>query len=189
MPSKLVPTSLLQLRIELKNASPAIWRVVLVPDTITLVQLHRVIQETMGWYNCHLHEFDIAGIRYGTPDPDWGDDLGMVNEARKRLLNVLHGRRKFEYLYDFGDSWLHQVTVEDQLPMLKTQRYATCLQGENRCPPEDVGGVHGYFEFLEAIHDPSHEEHESVKEWWGGEFDPREFDAVETNTRLRQLML
>ena len=64
----------MQLRIELRYTDPVIWRRVLLPDTITLVQLHAVIQESMGWCNSHLHEFDIAGLRYGMTDPEWDVD-------------------------------------------------------------------------------------------------------------------
>lgn len=189
MPSKMVPTSLLRLRIELKHTSPAIWRIVLVPDTITLVQLHKVIQEAMGWWDCHLHEFDIAGMRYGTIDPEWDEDPELISEARKKLLKVLYGKKKFNYLYDFGDCWLHEVTVEDLLPLTKPQRYATCLFGENQCPPEDVGGVYGYYDFLEALSDPSHEDHESVIEWCGGNFDPEGFNLEATNEQLKRIKL
>lgn len=189
MPKKLMPTSLLQLRIELTDISPAIWRVVLVPDSITLVKLHRVIQASMGWYDCHLHEFNIDGIRYGIVNPDWGEDEGLVNEARKRLLQVLSGARKFTYTYDFGDSWEHTITVENQLHKENIDNWAHCLLGENHCPPEDVGGAHGYFEFLEAMHDPSHEEHELMKEWWGGTFDPRNFDLAMVNQQLKGIKL
>lgn len=189
MSRRLNPQSLLQLRIELLHIEPAIWRVVLVPDSITLVQLHAVIQDAMGWWNSHLHEFDIGGLRYGMIDPDWDDDPELINEARKKLLNVLGNRRTFRYLYDFGDSWLHRITLEKQLPLIKPQRYAVCMAGENACPPEDVGGAPGYFEFVEVISDPSHEEHESMLTWCGGQFDPRFFDIDATNERLKRIKL
>jgi len=111
MVSRLNPPTLLQLRIELCDTHPVVWRCVLVPDTITLVQLHAVIQAAMGWWDAHLHEFDIGGLRYGMPDPEW--DLGpeLINEARKKLLTVLGNRKTFDYLYDFGDSWRHRCTI------------------------------------------------------------------------------
>ena len=188
MPNKPAPTSL-QLRIELKHTSPAIWRVVVVPDSITLVQLHQVIQEAMGWSNSHLHEFDIAGSRYGMTDPDWDLDPELINEARKKLVKVLYGKKKFHYLYDFGDSWLHEITVEDQRPATKPLRYAMCLYGENQCPPEDVGGVPGYYQFLDVLSDPDHEEYEEMLEWYGGEFDPQSFDLEAVSEGLKRIKL
>jgi hypothetical protein len=189
MTKTLAPATLLQLRISLKYSNPAIWRVVLVPDSITLVQLHQVIQEAMGWWSGHLHEFDIAGRRYGMIDPEWDEDPELLNEARKSLLKVLGGKKKFLYLYDFGDSWLHEITLEAQLPMIKAQRYATCLMGENACPPEDVGGLPGYYEFLEVIADTENEEHEDMLEWCGGSFDPKAFDVDAINEQLKRIKL
>jgi len=85
MPQQLNPQGLLQLRIELRDIEPVIWRCVLVPDTITLVRLHAVIQAAMGWWDSHLHEFDIAGLRYGMTDPDWDLDPELIDEARKNF--------------------------------------------------------------------------------------------------------
>ena len=115
------PQTLLQLRIELRYTDPMIWRRVLVPDTITLVQLHAVIQESMGWSNSHLHEFEIAGLRYGMTDSEWDVDPELINEERKELLKVLGDQKQFDYLYDFGDSWLHRITLEKILPMIEPQ--------------------------------------------------------------------
>ncbi len=189
MSPRLNPETLLQLRIELTYTEPTIWRCVLIPDTITLVQLHSVIQESMGWWNSHLHEFDIAGLRYGMIDPDWDDDPELINEARKKLLKVLGRRKKFNYIYDFGDSWLHRITLEKIYPMVKPQRYALCVGGENACPPEDVGGVPGYYEFLDVIANPDHEEYEQMLEWCGGSFNPESFDINATNANLKRIRL
>ena len=66
-------SDLLLLHIELKWITPTIWRRFAVPENITLGKLHHVIQAVMGWSDSHLHEFEIAGERYGIPDPDgWG---------------------------------------------------------------------------------------------------------------------
>jgi hypothetical protein len=95
--------------------------------------------------------------------------------------------RKFVYEYDFGDSWEHEILVEKILPAEAETAYPLCLRGKRACPPEDVGGVWGYEEFLEAIGDPTQEEHESYLEWVGGDFDPEAFDLEETNQRLREI--
>ncbi len=186
MAQRINPQSLLQLRIELKHTDPLIWRTVLVPDTLTLVQLHTVIQETMGWLGGHLHEFEIGGMRYGTVDPQWDHDPPLIDERRKRLVNVLGPAKRFLYLYDFGDHWLHQIILEHRLPLRTAQRYAMCLAGENACPPEDVGGVPGFYEFLEAIADPAHEEHDSMLEWCGGSYHPQNLDIDLINTNLKR---
>lgn len=181
--------SLLQLRIELKYTDPPIWRLITVPDAITLVQLHQVIQVTMGWCDCHLHEYRIGGLRYGVPDPHWGGDPNLINERRKRLTSVLKDERQFSYLYDFGDDWEHRVTLEDRTTPDKPQRFAVCLAGENACPPEDIGGVPGFEYFKVVMADPSHQEHDQMREWYSLDFDPQHFDIDEVNTELKRIKL
>ena len=94
---------------------------------------------------------------------------------------------KFRYEYDFGDSWEHVLVVEKVLPPEPGRQVPVCIKGKRACPPEDVGGVWGYAEFLEALQDPDHEDHEMYLEWIGGEFDAEEFDLEETNEMLRGL--
>ncbi len=190
--SRTGPNSLLLLRIELEHCSPVIWRSVLVPDNITLVKLHRVFQEVMGWRDCHLHEFIIDQRHYGMVDPDDPfADLGpeLISEKRKKLEKVLGRRKRFEYIYDYGDNWRHTITLENRLPLTSAQPSITCIGGEMACPPEDVGGPGGYFEFLEAMTDPQHEEHENMMRWWGEAFDPGIFDSLLANERLKQIKL
>jgi hypothetical protein len=178
----------LQLRIELLGITPKIWRRVWVPDTITLSRLHRTIQAAMGWTDSHLHEFEIARERYGVPDPEWDAPNAPRSEARVRLASCLGGHKQFHYLYDFGDSWEHKVIVEkrlvdDDLP------HPLCVDGENACPPEDVGGAPGYADFLNAIESPAHPEHDHYLSWCGGEFDPAAFDLFEANKSLARIKL
>ena len=175
-----------QLRVELKQVQPLVWRRILVPDRITLPKLHLALQWAMGWTNSHLHEYEIARQRYGTPE-DF-DDEPPRDERRVRLKPLIDdGLRRFIYLYDFGDHWEHIVTVED-LAMPKSGAPAiVCTAGENACPPEDVGSSGGYAEFLEIIKDPTHEEHSSMLRWVGRSFDPTAFDLAEINERLAQI--
>lgn len=182
-----IPETLLQLHIELGDIRPAIWRVVLVPESVTLTQLHNVIQAAMGWWNYHLHEFSIKGVRYGVPEPDWDYEDDVVHESRKKLLRVLDGARRFEYIYDFGDGWRHKVTVQKTIQNIHGLRGAICIAGENACPPEDVGGIHGYFHYLEAIKNPNHPDHESMLDWRGEEFDPFAFDIQLVNEGLAKV--
>ncbi|HIK45427.1 MAG TPA: plasmid pRiA4b ORF-3 family protein [Leptolyngbyaceae cyanobacterium M65_K2018_010] len=185
---KTTPTSAIyQLKITLRGSKPPIWRRVQVPSDMTLGKLHQTIQLAMGWYDCHLHEFEIHGQAYGQPMPDF-DDLEIRSERNVRLNKVVPGEKfKFYYLYDMGDSWEHEILVEKVLPPDPEVRYPTCLKGKRACPPEDCGGIWGYAEFLEAIQNPKHPEHQSMLEWVGGEFDPEDFDLEETNRQLKQI--
>lgn len=183
------PAPVLQLRIELDDIEPLIWRRVLVPANITLGRLHRVIQAAMGWTDSHLHEFVIDGLHYGVSDPD--DDMlpyQVIAETRARLLSALNGRRRFDYLYDFGDSWEHLVRVEKTLPPMPMSQ-PMCVGGERACPPEDVGGCSGYTDFVRIMGAPSDSEHEELLEWYGGLFDPDAFDVAQADRMLSRIKL
>ena len=182
---------LLQLRIQLQGVEPAVWRQVLVPESITLPRLHRVIQAAMGWRNSHLHEFEINRVRYGQPDlmRDSGPE-GLIAETGIDLKQCLGGVTSFEYLYDFGDDWRHLVQVEARVrpdqPLLKPM----CLAGDGVCPPEDVGGVPGYQHFLSVMQDPENPEFEDFCAWIGAKsFDPRLFDLNQVNARLGRIRI
>jgi hypothetical protein len=173
-----------RLRLTLRDLAPPIWRVIEVPGRITLVQLHRVIQTVVGWLDYHLHEYRIGEVRYGTPDTDFGDD-DTVDERRKRLRDLVPvAGTRFEYAYDFGDGWEVDVEVEAIEPRRSRQRHPVLLDGARAAPPEDVGGPPGYEHFLEVIADPSHEEHEELMDWVGGEFDPEWLDVEGINEAL-----
>lgn len=186
MPRK--PSRIYQLKVTLNGCRPPIWRRILVPGNTTLLKLHDIIQIVMGWDSYHLHMYTIGGITYGDPADDEYGDFGTVNEANYTLNKVIYGEgQRFSYEYDFGDSWAHTILVEKILLPEKGTRYPLCLKGKRACPPEDVGGVWGYMNFLEAIHDPTHDEHEEYLEWIGGEFNPEEFNLEDVNTQLRSM--
>jgi hypothetical protein len=169
-----------QLKVTLLGSSPPIWRRVLVPSDLTLSKLHDVLQVLMGWTDSHLHQFHAAGAVYGTLDPESG--LERKSEQKARLNDVL-GRPKdrMVYEYDFGDSWEHEVLLEKMLPREPKVRYPVVTAGRRACPPEDVGGVWGYADFLKAIRDSSHSDHEEMVEWAGEGFDSEAFDVGEAN--------
>ncbi len=171
-----------QLKVTIKQISPPVWRRVVVPEDITLAGLHDVLQAALGWWNCHLHEFEIDGTRYGTDD---GEDWDAPKDERKaKLRTVAREGSSFSYVYDFGDYWQHRVVVEKVLPAAAGVTVPACTGGRRACPPEDCGGPWGYKDFLETIADPDHEEHESMLEWAGGSFDPAAFDAGDFDQRL-----
>ena len=175
------------LKIQLLGIEPAIWRRFVVPAGITLDRLHDVIQIVMGWTDSHLHEFAIGSKRY-TEYPESKED-GLAC-GRYRLGDLIKQKgRIFGYQYDFGDSWEHELVLEESRyfnPELRTE--LACLDGQRACPPEDVGGVPGYFEFLNALKDPNHEEHESYAEWSGGNFDSERFDPESINWELMKYL-
>lgn len=171
-----------RIKVTLRSVKPPIWRRLLVPADMTLEQLHQVLQIAMGWDNYHLHEFSIGPERFGVPDPE---DRDTINEKKVRLAGVLGGvGAKALYSYDFGDGWEHTIAVEKVMAPEPGQAYPVCVAGKRRCPPEDCGGASGYFDLLDAIKDPKHEEHESLLEWVGGVIDPEDFSIDHVNARL-----
>ena len=189
MPAKksATPQEIYQLKVTLLGTAPPIWRRLSVPAELTLAQLHDVLQAAMGWENSHMHEFLIGQRRYGTPDPD--DRLmGMepvANERSVRLSTVL-GRTgaKARYTYDFGDGWEHSIVLEKRLASDPNLVYPTCTDGRRACPPEDCGGVGGFYALLDAISDPHHKQHEEMREWVGEVYDPEAFSIDDVNRML-----
>lgn len=180
---------LYQFKITLIESKPPIWRRIQVKNC-TLDKLHERIQTAMGWTNSHLHQFEIEGERFGDPDllDDGFEDFHCVDTTVTKISEIVpqNGKRfRFLYEYDFGDDWQHEVVFEGCLRAESGQRYPLCVEGERNCPPEDVGGVWGYAEFLEALSDPNHEQHEDFVEW-GGDFAPEEFDALKTTKAMRR---
>lgn len=179
-------STIYQIKVTLSDSKPPIWRRVLIEDTTTLSKLHAILQTVMGWAGYHLHMFTINGQIYGDPEDDEFGDMGIKNESRFKL-NQLVGREgfKFRYEYDFGDGWLHDLLVEKILPAEKGAYYPICVTGKRACPPEDSGGVGGYEEILEARANSKHPQHREYKEWIGENFDPEHFDLDEVNKVLR----
>ncbi|MBZ5565786.1 MAG: plasmid pRiA4b ORF-3 family protein [Acidobacteriia bacterium] len=189
MPTKRgwVPNDIYQLKVTLRYTRPPIWRRLLVPAGLTLADFHDVLQEAMGWDNSHLHEFRIGPKRFGKSDPrDRLMGLDPIGNERTTHLFMVLGKvgAKATYTYDFGDSWEHAIVVEKVLPPEPGVPYPVCLGGKLHGPPEDCGGIPGYYNLLEAIRDPNHPEHEELLDWVGGEFDPEEFSVDDVNCRL-----
>lgn len=189
-PTKTTEQVVYQFKITLLGAKPPIWRRILVPAG-TLDDLHEQIQAAMGWTNSHLHQFEIGSRRYGDPemlDDSWGESE-TINSLETQLSELLGGKRppkKFHYTYDFGDGWEHQIEFEGTVSAEQGKKYPRCTAGKQACPPEDVGGIWGYYAFLEAISDPEHEEHDHYVEWVGDDFDPQEFSVEEATKAMRR---
>lgn len=164
--------SVLRLRVTLEGVEPAVLRCIEVPTAMRLDRLHLVLQAAMPWQNYHLWEFEAGSTRWGLPDPDYGNDIRPA--AKATLADVVEAADggAIRYLYDFGDSWQHRITVEDRIEPDPGDLYPRLTDVEGRCPPEDVGGFPGYERFLGILADPDNPEHQEVLDWHGGPFDP-----------------
>ena len=181
------PMMIYQLKITLYDSKPPIWRRVEVDGAMTLDQLHDVIQRVMGWADYHLHQFEISNQRFGNLEHLEYDEA-FLDESRHTLQQVIPVEGvKFDYEYDFGDSWYHTIEVEQIKSPEPDVFYPRCVKGKRACPPEDCGGFWGYEELLSALADPKHPEHKNMREWIGGDIDPEWFDLKEINQALAEL--
>ena len=180
-------TKIATLRIELNDSDPLIWRVAEVPTSITLNVLHDIVQDTMGWLDYHLWEIVINGQTYGLPmDDGWGAAPRKV-AAKVRLRDVLSpGMATIDYTYDFGDSWEHRLVVSDVRPGDPGTAYPCFIAGERDCPPEDCGGIPGFYEMLKARADPDHPDHAEISEWLEG-YDPDALDVFPIKVALGRI--
>jgi hypothetical protein len=186
----------LQFKIQLKGIKkPPVWRRVTVPSNYSFYDLHLIIQKAFGWWNSHLFQFSEKGFGsyqiiteiYDEFEPDFNEQIPAkeikISDVFKRE------KQKFVYIYDFGDSWEHDITLEK----INTEksRYPSLLDGKGKCPPEDCGGVWGYEGFKEIMADKKHPEYAEYSEWCGleddEEWNPNELDLEARQSAIRNL--
>lgn len=176
-----------QLRITLIDSRPRIWRRILVEEDVLLSDLHKIIQTTMGWTNSHLHQFikDETFYTKRMPGDDYWEEMNNVDYKGIKLNEILRFvKNAIIYEYDFGDGWEHEIVLEKFLKPDLNVKYPVCIDGAMKCPPEDVGGMGGYMDMLKVLRNPNHREYESLINWLGEEFDPKEFDIPMVNKLL-----
>jgi hypothetical protein len=179
MPVK-APAQVYEVKVTLLHTKPPIWRRFRVRSDVALSRFHFILQRIMGWTDCHLHQFVAKGRYYGVPDPEFSPP--RKNERKVLLSQVLRKPKdRLVYEYDFGDGWEHNVVLEKVLEPEAGAKYPYMMAGKRACPPEDCGGVFGYYHLLEVLADPRHPEHEELADWVGGSFDPEAFDLGEIN--------
>ncbi len=183
---------IIQLNISLTHSIPLIWRQILVTKDITFFELHHIIQIVMGWDNYHMFEFDLEGYRIGEVDENeksngYGSD--QVLDSRDVTLNDIISQQKdiITYMYDFGDGWRHQIKVEKFHNIDKTIKYPTCIDGQMNCPPEDCGGIHSFYHYVDVLKNKKHPEYKEITQWIGKKYNIEQFDKEKVNRKLRKL--
>lgn len=166
------------LHVAIRGTTPLVWRRILVDGKFTLLALHSVIQHAFGWQMSHLYEFQIGDVVYS--DPLYDDEFNESQDANITIKKAITSDN-FEYRYDFGDGWQHDIYVEDIVPAKKVYSYPLCIGGKNACPPEDCGGTSGFARFKASLIDVTDPEHEDNLRWVGGYYDPTSFDANRVN--------
>ena len=177
-----------QLKIEIQDIQPKIWRRLLVNSDSSFYTLHHILQIAFGWKNYHLFQFDVNKKFIGLPDPDFDDDKTIAAD-KVQLKKILALHKQFEYEYDFGDYWCHSIIVEDILPFDKDVSYPCCLDGSRNAPPEDCGGSDGYNNLIKVLKSRKSAARSELVEWLGGEgaYDPEYFDLKQINKQLAAL--
>jgi len=180
--------NIIQLRVALVDSHPPIWRRVQIMDNSTFFDLHNVIQEAMGWEDYHLHNFAFQKNRADRSiviGPIDEEDMYEKVDESKTLVKDWLGKdyKQCRYSYDYGDDWDHNILFEKTLPSESGLKYPRCIAGKMACPPEDSGGLWGYYGKLEALQDPKHPDHNDVLDWMGEDFDPEVFDPSKVKFR------
>ena len=176
-----------QVQITLKGSKPRIWRRLLVPSDTLLSDFHMIIQTAMGWTNSHLHQFvkDQTYYTVKMEDDTYWNDYDNIDYKGLKISDLLSkGKENMIYEYDFGDGWEHKIVLEKILPFDEKIKYPVCTAGKMNCPPEDCGGIWGYYNMLEVLQNPEDEEYEDYREWLGDDFDPEYFDKDRINRLL-----
>jgi len=211
-PRSAKPADIYELKITLRGSKPPIWRSVAVPSYIRLSDLHKVIQTGFGWDNYHLHQFIVPNVRTKPTREklvslEWRgryERLAMhrdrcVSDPRFELEDIEDERKvrlcelapavtsKFIYEYDFGDGWEHEIKVVKIGLPVEGIKYPVCLSGELACPPEDCGGIWGYYEKLEILKNPKQRDYKDILEWMPRGFSPEYFDIGKVNAELAKI--
>lgn len=91
---------------------------------------------------------------------------------------------KFKYIYDFGDWWEHSVELIRVIDDYDSE-YPRVLKFKQICPPEDCGGIYGYYDFLEKYTNKEDPEHDSMVEWAEAQYYDNEYDIEAVNEDLK----
>ena len=191
IPAMFKPSNAVQIKVSIDGIEPEVWRRLVLPIDWNLQHLHLGIQAAFNWWNYHLYEFRIGGLRYGDVDlltEDATDDEPRVFDQTEVRLRDFEQGSVFSYHYDFGDGWRHTVVVEEFLTFASTPKHGSCIAGVRARPPEDVGGTSGYERFLEIIADREDPEYAESIGWCGGYFDPEWFDLSIVDKDLRNAL-
>lgn len=178
----------LHIQLEPLHFNPPIWRRIRVSGDCTLRKLHHFIQAAFGWHSSHMHEFSDGMNRYLPLDAELMHMFDDALDDRKiKLRRVLKDADRLRYLYDFGDSWQHVIAVETVEPSDVSGTWCEVLDGARACPPEDVGGVPGYLDFLASLQQSESKEGHSTLVWAGGSFNPELFDQRAANAAVQRI--
>ena len=192
---KIIATKAADLLIRLDLGAYRASRRVVVPLGVTFNELHDIIQIAFDWQDSHLHEFNLFDekgrcriniISEFEDDFEPRQDCPIVLDKEIRVDGTIGDATKITYSYDYGDGWIHDITVR-AIVSDYDKNYPTCLMAEGNRPPEDVGGIPGFKAYLAIMNDPEHPEYAAMKSWTDSK-GYKDFDIDAANRRLRYVL-
>ena len=156
---------------------------------ILIISVDHIIQVVMGWNNYHLYQFEVGDLVIADKRLWDEDEMGPITDVKEVSVGDVFSElgTTAVYEYDFGDGWMHHLELVDRSTHPTQEVLPLVVSGENACPPEDCGGIHGYKELLEVLKNPKHPEHRETKVWVGSKFNPTNFSVDACNKDLGKL--
>jgi len=176
-----------QLDVRLEGVEPKVFRQLIIPANLYLVDLHKILQVGIGWLNHHLHGFEHNGTTFLPPDAT--NEMGTVAYTDLPVHQFLRKQGdQLLYIYNFESAWRHLITVEDILEESKIDHpLPYCRNGAGAAPPEDIGGPEGYADMLAALANSKHPRHNMYKEYLGGvTWLPDDFERNDVNELFQE---
>lgn len=174
----------MQFKVALDHIKPVIWRRIIVPFDYSFWDLHCAIQDSMGWDNNHLFSFELTDpvtnniVEIGPPGEEFMEFSSDVLPDHKEKISSYfnESNKNASYEYDYGDSWRHSVKYEKTVVVKAGEKYPVCIAGKRACPPEDIGGIGGYYDLLSFLKNKKGNGRKEMIDWLGYEFDPEYFN-------------
>jgi hypothetical protein len=180
---------ILTFHIKLIGTDPMVTRTFKVSSEMTIYELHHTIQVVMGCKNYHLYQFMVGNAIIADSRLWDEDEMGPITDVKEVLVGEVFTElgTTAVYEYDFGDGWMHHLQLVDRSIHPTQEVLPLDISGENACPPEDCGGIHGYQELLEVLKNTKHPEYGETKVWVGSKFNPTNFSVDACNKELGKL--
>ena len=180
---------ILTFHIKLVGTDPMVTRTFMASSEITMYELHHTIQVVMGWKNYHLYQFEVDNAVIADRRLWDEDEMGPITDVKEVSVGDVFTElgTTAAYEYDFGDGWMHHLELVDRSNRPTKEGLPIVISGDNACPPEDCGGIHGYKDLIDILKDPNHPEHREYKVWAGKNFNPSKFSLDACNAELKKL--
>ncbi|MBL9200971.1 MAG: plasmid pRiA4b ORF-3 family protein [Opitutaceae bacterium] len=176
----------LTLRLQVVACEPAIWRRLVVRESMWLSRLHDAIQVAFDWFDYQTHAFNVDDLRYGNPLKR--EELTIEDDRDVSIADLdLDHRERFTYGYHFGEGWQIEIKLEKTGVAEKGHFYPACLGGERAGPPEDCGGIEAFHDMLACLKEPHTDLGREWIEWVGPDYNPEVCDLPKINQALKKL--